>query len=132
MGAGAAVEAYKSLATAERAFRVIKFDLRVRPVHVYTEDHVRGHVFLCMLAYYVEWHLRQRLVQLLFEEDDREAARRGRATPVEEAEPSAGVRCGGEHCPPARRGRCRRQARNTRRNRQSPSVKGIGRIRGWS
>ncbi len=92
MGAGATVEAYKSLATVERAFRVIKFDLRVRPVHVYTEDHVRGHVFLCMLAYYVEWHLRQRLVPLLFEEDDREAARGRRATPVQKAEPSAGAR----------------------------------------
>ena len=81
----AAVEAYKSLATVERAFRVAKSDLKVRPVWVYSEDHVRGHVFLCMLAYYVEWHMRQRLAPLLFEDDDRKAARRQRATPVEVA-----------------------------------------------
>ena len=88
----AAVEAYKSLATVERAFRVAKSDLKVRPVWVYTEDHVRAHVFLCMLAWYVEWHMRRRLAPLLFEDDDREAARRRRATPVEKARvsPSAG------------------------------------------
>ena len=88
----AAVEAYKSLATVERAFRVAKSDLKVRPVWVYTEDHVRAHVFLCMLAWYVEWHMRRRLAPLLFEDDDREAARRQRATPVEKARvsPSAG------------------------------------------
>ena len=88
----AAVEAYKSLATVERAFRVAKSDLRIRPVWVYTEDHVRGHVFLCMLAYYVEWHMRQRLAPLLFEDDDREAARRQRTTPVEKAQASPSAR----------------------------------------
>ena len=88
----AAVEAYKSLATVERAFRVAKSDLKVRPVWVYTEDHVRGHVFLCMLAYYVEWHMRRRLAPLLFEDDDREAARRQRATPVEVARVSPSAR----------------------------------------
>ena len=92
IGAEAAVEAYKSLASVERAFRITKSDLRVRPVYVYTEDHVRGHVFLCMLAYYLEWHMRRRLAPLLFEEDDREGARRRRATPVAKAEPSAGAR----------------------------------------
>ena len=71
IGTAAAVEAYKSLATVERAFRMVKSDLRVRPVYVYTEDHVRGHVFLCMLAYYLQWHMRQRLAPLLFEDDDR-------------------------------------------------------------
>ena len=81
----AAVETYRSLATVERALRVAKSDLKVRPVWVYSEDHVRGHVFLCMLAYYVEWHMRQRLRPLLFKDDDREAARRQRATPVEVA-----------------------------------------------
>ena len=53
LGPAAAVEAYKSLAGVERAFRTSKDHLRVRPLHVYSEDHVRGHVFLCMLAYCV-------------------------------------------------------------------------------
>ncbi len=59
--------------------------LRIRPVHVCSEDHVRAHVFLCMLAYHVEWHMRRRLAPLLFEEDDREGARTQRGSPVEPA-----------------------------------------------
>ena len=62
--------------------------LRVRPLHVYSEDHVRGHVFLCMLAYYVQWHMRRRLAPLLFQDDDPAAARAQRNTPVEPAEVS--------------------------------------------
>ncbi len=89
----AAVEACKNLAAVERAFRVTRSDLKIRPVYVCTEDHVRGHVFLCMPAWYVEWHMRQRLAPLLFEDDDREAARLRRTTPVEKAHTS----------PPARR-----------------------------
>ncbi|MBK7237596.1 MAG: transposase [Sterolibacteriaceae bacterium] len=54
-----AVAAYKSLAQVERAFRSMKtVDLNVRPVFHYSEQRVRAHVFLCMLAYYVEWHMR--------------------------------------------------------------------------
>ena len=49
--------------------------LQVRPVYVYNADRVRAHLFLCMLAYYVEWHLRRRLAPLLFEDDDRQQAR---------------------------------------------------------
>ncbi len=71
----AAVEASMSLSKVERAFRSIKKDLRVRPFKVYSEAHVRAHVFLCLLSYYIEWHLRQRLALLLFEDDDRQAAR---------------------------------------------------------
>ena len=88
----AAVAAYKSLSAVERAFRTAKSHLKVRPVYVYSEDHVRGHVFLCMLAYYVQWHMRQRLVPLLFEDDDRPAARAKRKTPVEKAEVSPSAR----------------------------------------
>ena len=88
----AAVAAYKSLSTVERAFRTAKSHLRVRPVYVYTEDHVRGHVFLCMLSYYVEWHMRRRLAPLLFEDDDRAAARAARNTPVEKAKVSPGAK----------------------------------------
>ena len=92
LGAKAAVEAYKSLAGVERAFRTSKDHLRVRPIHVYSEDHVRGHVFLCMLAYYVEWHMRQRLAPLLFQDDAPAAARARRHTPVEPAEVSERAR----------------------------------------
>ena len=86
IGADEAVYAYKSLCTVERAFRSMKTtSLRVRPIYVYSEDHVRGHVFLCMLAYYVEWHLRKSLSPLMFEDDDREEKR---SSPVERAEVS--------------------------------------------
>ena len=86
IGPEAAVEAYKSLASVERAFLTMKASrLRVRPVHVYSEDHVRAHVFLCMLACHVEWHMRRRLAPILFEDDDREGARARRNSPVEPA-----------------------------------------------
>jgi hypothetical protein len=92
LGAEAVVAAYKSLAGVERAFRTSKEHLRVRPLHVYSEDHVRGHVFLCMLAYYVEWHMRQRLAPLLFQDDDPAAARAQRDTPVAAAQVSPSAR----------------------------------------
>ena len=70
-----AVLAYKSLSKVERAFRFMKQSrLQVRPIYVYSADHVRAHVFLCMLAYYLEWHLRKRLAPMLFEDDDPEGA----------------------------------------------------------
>ena len=78
-----------SLAHVERAFLTMKASrLRIRPVHVYSEDHVRAHVFLCMLAYHVEWHMRRDLAPILFEDDDREGARAQRSSPVEKAEVS--------------------------------------------
>ena len=86
LGPEAAVEAYKGLARVERAFLTMKASrLRIRPVHVYSEDHVRAHVFLCMLACHVEWHMRRRLAPILFEDDDREGARARRNSPVEPA-----------------------------------------------
>ena len=89
IGADDAVYAYKSLSRVERAFRSIKTtSLRVRPIYVYSDNHVRGHVFLCMLAYYVEWHLRRSLSPVMFEDDDREGAKGKRNTPVEQAEVS--------------------------------------------
>ena len=75
LAAEAAVEAYKSLSGVERAFRTSKEHLRIRPIHVYSENHVRGHVFLCMLAYHVEWHMRRWLAPILFQDDDPAAAR---------------------------------------------------------
>ena len=88
LSADAAVEAYKSLSGVERAFRTSKDHLRVRPIYVYSENHVRGHVFLCLLAYYVEWHMRRRLAPLLFQDDDPAAARAQRDTPVVPAQVS--------------------------------------------
>jgi len=80
-----AVVAYKSLSQVERAFRSAKTDLDVRPLHHHTEPRVRAHVFLCMLAYYVEWHLRRSLAPLLFQDHDRPAAAEQRASVVAKA-----------------------------------------------
>ncbi len=67
-----AVRSYKSLSHVERAFRCFKsVDLKVRPVHHRLAERVRAHVFLCMLAYYVEWHMRRRLAPLLFDDQQR-------------------------------------------------------------
>ena len=87
MGPGEVVEAYKSLSRVEQAFRLLKTTrLQVRPVYVYNADRVRAHLLLCMLAYYVEWHLRRRLAPLLFEDDDRQQARAKRTSPVQPAQ----------------------------------------------
>ncbi len=87
-----AVVAYKSLAQVERAFRTTKSHLEVRPIYVYTADHVKAHVFLCMLAYHVQWHMRRRLAPLLFEDDDRQSAAEARCSPVAKAEVSVGAK----------------------------------------
>jgi hypothetical protein len=86
LDANAAVAAYKSLAHVERAFRSMKtVDLNVRPIFHYTEQRVRAHVFLCMLAYYVEWHMRERLKPMLFDDEYLEQASATRASPVAKA-----------------------------------------------
>jgi transposase len=83
LDAGAAVAAYKSLANVERAFRSMKtVDLHVRPVFHYNAERVRAHVFLCMLAYYVEWHMRARLKPMLFDDEHLDEASAARASPV--------------------------------------------------
>ena len=69
-----AVRNYKSLANVERAFRSMKtVDLLVRPIHHRTEDRVRAHIFLCMLSYYVQWHMMQAWRPLTFADEDQEA-----------------------------------------------------------
>jgi len=82
-----AVRSYKRLAAVERAFRSLKtVDLKVRPIHHRTADRVRAHVFLCMLAYYVEWHMRRALAPMLFDDDDPaagEAVRRSVVAPAQ-------------------------------------------------
>ena len=73
----------------ERAFRCLKtVDLHVRPIHHWLEDRVRAHVFLCMLAYYVEWHMRARLAPMLYDDGDKEAAEALRDSPVAKAQRS--------------------------------------------
>src|SRR5271166_6551085 len=85
----AAVTAYKSLSQVERAFRCLKtVDLHVRPIYHWLEDRVRAHVFLCMLAYYVEWRMRARLALMLYEDDDKAAAEALRESPVAKAQRS--------------------------------------------
>jgi hypothetical protein len=87
-----AVRTYKSLALVERAFRCLKgVDLLVRPIFHRTEDHVRAHVFLCMLAYYVEWHMREAWAPLLFQDDELNQQRKQR-DPVAPAQPSPSAR----------------------------------------
>ena len=84
-----AVRSYKSLSQVERAFRCIKtVDLQVRPIHHWLAGRVRAHVFLCMLAYYLEWHMRRALAPLLFDDTDKEAAEAARESPVAKAQRS--------------------------------------------
>ena len=86
LDANATVAAYKSLAHVERAFRSMKtVDLNVRPVFLYSEARVRAHVFLCMLAYYVQWHLRARLKPMLFDDEQLDEASATRASAVVKA-----------------------------------------------
>lgn len=92
LSAADAVRQYKSLAHVERAFRCLKgIDVRVRPIFHRTEDHVRAHIFLCLLAYYVEWHLRRVWAPLLFEDETLSRDRQTR-DPVAPAQPSSAAR----------------------------------------
>ncbi len=80
------VRAYKDLSAVERAFRSLKtVDLKVRPIFHRLADRVRGHVLLCMLAYYVEWHMRRSLAPLLFDDEEPEVAESLRASVVSPA-----------------------------------------------
>jgi len=88
MDAPECVRSYKALANVERAFRSLKtVDLKVRPIHHRTGNRVRAHIFLCMLAYYVEWHMREAWRELMFADTD-QAAKTGR-DPVAPATRSA-------------------------------------------
>jgi transposase len=86
------VRSYKSLAEVERAFRCLKgLDLLVRPIRHRTEERVPGHIFLCLLAYYVEWHLRRAWAPLLFEDEERREERQ-RRDPILPSQPSASAK----------------------------------------
>ena len=89
MSAEQLVASYKSLAQVERAFRSLKsVDMQIRPVHHWREPRVRAHLFLCMLAYHVEWHMRQRLAPILYSDHDKAAAEAQRPSVVAPPEPS--------------------------------------------
>ena len=93
LDASGTVRVYKSLARVERAFRSIKtVDIEVRPVFHWAQDRVRAHVFLCMLAYHLEWHMRQALAPILFDDHDRASAESQRTSPVAKAKVSEAAR----------------------------------------
>ncbi|MGQ0651131.1 MAG: IS1634 family transposase [Betaproteobacteria bacterium] len=88
MDSAEVVRSYKSLAQVERAFRALKtVDLKIRPIHHRLADRVRAHIFLCMLAYYVEWHMIEAWRALLFADEDQSA--KARRDPVAPAKRSA-------------------------------------------
>jgi len=94
------VRAYKGLSKAERAFRSLKtVDLKVRPIHHHLADRVRAHVLLCMLAYYVEWHMRQQLAPVLFDDEDPQAGEALRQSVVAPAQrsPAAQAKAAKKH-----------------------------------
>jgi hypothetical protein len=86
----ATVGAYKGLSQVERAFRSLKtVDLEIRPIHHRLSDRVRAHVFVCMLAYHVEWHMRALLAPMLYDDADKQAAAAERPSVVAKARRSA-------------------------------------------
>jgi hypothetical protein len=89
LGTGGAVESYKALANVERVFRGLNTDLLVRPIRHRLEDRVRAHVLIRMLAYYVTWHMQQRLAPMLFKDHDPAAGKAARPSPVAPARRSA-------------------------------------------
>ena len=116
----ATVRAYKSLSGVEHAFRSLKtVDLELRPVFHWTAPRVRAHVLLCMLAYYLQWHMRRSLAPMVFDEPDPTARAAQRISPVVKAEPSPAARqlrdAPNPHGPPAPR-----NGSPNRRNRTEP------------
>jgi transposase len=91
MDAAECVRQYKALAQVERAFRTLKsVDLRIRPIHHRLADRVRAHILLCVLAYYIEWHMREAWRELLFADEDQAA--KATRDPVAPARRSAAAR----------------------------------------
>ena len=100
LAAEQAVRSYKGLSRVERAFPSYKtVDLKVRPVHHRLEGRVRAHVFLCMLAYYVEWHMRRALAPLLFDDDDPAAATQSSPVAPARTSPAARAKAGRKRTP---------------------------------
>jgi transposase len=92
LSAAGTVRGYKNLSVVERVFRTIKgVEILVRPIFHHLEDHVRAHIFICMLAYYVEWHMRKALAPLLFDDEELGTLRKTRH-PVKPAEASSSAK----------------------------------------
>lgn len=89
LGTGGAVESYKALANVERVFRGLNTDLLIRPIRHRLADRVRAHVLIRMLAYYVTWHMQQRLAPMLFKDHDPTEGKAARPSPVAPARRSA-------------------------------------------
>ena len=88
------VKAYKKLSQVEQAFRSYKtMDLKVRPIYHHLEDRVKAHVFLCMLAYYVEWHMKQALAPILFNDEDDTHVDWDGVTPVQRSKKTLSKAC---------------------------------------
>ncbi len=93
MNSDKVVLTYKSLAKVERAFRSLKsIDLHIRPIRHWNDDRIRAHVFLCMLAYYVEWHMRDALREILFDDADIAGAQASRKSVVSKAKRSSSAK----------------------------------------
>jgi hypothetical protein len=90
--AAGAVESYKALENVERVFRGLNTDLLIRPIRHRLEDRVKAHVLIRLLAYYVTWHMQQRLAPMLFKDDNPAAARAARPSPVAPARRSPSAR----------------------------------------
>jgi Transposase DDE domain len=88
LGAGAAVESYKGLENVERVFRGLNSDLLIRPIRHRLEDRVRAHVLIRTLAYYITWHMQQKLAPMLFKDHDPAAGKTARPSPVAPAQRS--------------------------------------------
>jgi hypothetical protein len=99
LGTGAAVKSYKALENVERVFRGLNTDLLIRPIRHRLEDRVKARVLVRLLAYYVTWHMQQRLAPMLFKDDDPAAARAARPSPAAPARrsPSARAKDATEH-----------------------------------
>jgi transposase len=93
MNSDKVVLTYKSLAKVERAFRSLKsIDLHIRPIRHWNDDRIRAHVFLCMLAYYVEWHMRDALREIIFDDADVASAQASRKSVVAKAKRSSSAK----------------------------------------
>ena len=126
------VNAYKKLTEVERAFRTLKsIDLRLRPIYHREEEMVRAHLFLCMIAYYVEWHMREALAPMLFIDEHKEQVRERRTSPVEpmiksgEAQRKAEEKTDAEGHPLHSFQTLMEHLRGVVRNRIEPGIKGI-------
>jgi hypothetical protein len=99
MGEAQLVESYKNLSRVERAFRTIKtVDLKVRPIYHFLEKRVRNHILLCMLAYYVEWHMKEALADMLFA-DPVDAPMRNNPVAPAEISPEARIKLSTQKSP---------------------------------